>query len=263
MFERALAFPVITRCLAMSHSHVVETNGVPQLAETRIANDGALYTLAQFESYYKERADWYWQKAAMRRQIDRVPPPATAVAISGASDGVHLASDGCALTAFDEHSIQRKVEEIARALDEALDAEENARTNFPSTACALVGEYGWWLSRGSVGSASSKCSESAVWCRHVVRRWWNHAASRLQRYRRRRRLRILRRGEYCDLCEMIINGPIQYADHIIGKKHIKNERRNTMLPENIVRRNLNRQRLEFLTSAGIVSSSKTMGVLRQ
>ena len=29
---------VRTRCLAMSHSHVVETSGVPQPAETRIAN---------------------------------------------------------------------------------------------------------------------------------------------------------------------------------------------------------------------------------
>ena len=83
----------------MSHSHVVETSGVPQPAETRIANDGALYTRAQFESHYNERADWYWQRAARPTQEPTVPPPATADAISGASDGVHLASDVCALLA--------------------------------------------------------------------------------------------------------------------------------------------------------------------
>ena len=53
---------------------------------------------------------------------------------------------------------------------------------------------------------------------------------------------------------MMLNGPIQYADHIIGKKHIKLERRRTMLPEKIVERNLDRQRVEFLASVGLVSS---------
>ena len=66
LLERALVcWNGTRRCLAMSHSHVVETSGVPQPAETRIANDGALYTLAQFESHYNERADWYWQRAAL------------------------------------------------------------------------------------------------------------------------------------------------------------------------------------------------------
>ena len=177
---------------------------------------------------------------------------------------------------FDEHSIQRKNEEFIEALKDALDAEENASTEndrapremLPSTACALVGEYGWWLSRGSVGSASSKCGESAVWCRHVVQRWRNRAASRLQRYRRRRRLRILCRTEYCESCEIQLNGPIKLADHVIGKKHIKNERRRTMLPENIVRRNVNQQRMEILASIGLVSSScasvlRSVGVFAQ
>ena len=102
-----------------------------------------------------------------------------------------------------------------------------------------------------MGSASSKCSESAVWCRHMVQRWRNHAASRLQRYRRRRRIRILGRIEYCESCAMRLRGPIQLADHVIGKKHIRNERRRTMLPENIVRRNVDRQRMEILASIGL------------
>ena len=84
----------------MSHSHVVETSGVPQLAETRIANDGNPYTLAQFESHYNEMADWYWQRAARPTQEPTVPPPVTADAISGASDGVHLASDVYAFLAL-------------------------------------------------------------------------------------------------------------------------------------------------------------------
>ena len=83
----------------MSHSHVVETSGVPQPAETRIANDGALYTRSQFESHYNARADRYWQRAARPTQEPTIPPPATADAISGAIDGVHLASDVCALLA--------------------------------------------------------------------------------------------------------------------------------------------------------------------
>ena len=76
--------------------------------ETRVANDGALYTRAQFERYYKDRADSHWQWAAMRRQIGRAPLPATKVV----------------RTAFDEDRIQREIDEIARALDEALGAEE-------------------------------------------------------------------------------------------------------------------------------------------
>ena len=80
MFERVLSFPFITRCLAMSYSHVVESSGVPQPDETRIANDGAPYTRAQFESYYQERADWYWQRSdrdrdSMGRLVLAVPPP--------------------------------------------------------------------------------------------------------------------------------------------------------------------------------------------
>ena len=64
----------------MSYSHVVESSGVPQPDETRIANDGAPYTRAQFESYYQERADWYWQRSdrdrdSMGRLVLAVPPP--------------------------------------------------------------------------------------------------------------------------------------------------------------------------------------------
>jgi len=44
----------------------------------------------------------------MRRQIDEAPLPATKVV----------------RTAFDEDRIQREIDEIARALDEALGAEE-------------------------------------------------------------------------------------------------------------------------------------------
>ena len=211
--------------------------------EKRVANDGALYTRAQFERYYKDRADLHWQWAAMRRQIDEAPLPATKVV----------------RTAFDEDRIQRKIDEIVRALDEALGAEEIPRIYFPSTACALVGEYGWWLSRGSVGSASSKCSESAVWCRHVVRRWWNHAASRLQRYLRLRCLRILRREEYCGFCDMFLNGPVQYANHVIGSKHIGNERRRTRLSTYMVLSNACQLREEILTSYW---SKNTIGLTR-
>ena len=171
-----------------------------------------------------------------------------------------MQANGQVEESFDEHSIQRKIEEITGALKEALDAEEHASTEndrtprkmLPSTACALVGECGWWLSRGSVGSASSKCGESAVWCRHVVQRWRNRAASRLHRYRGRRRLRILSRLAYCERCEILLNGAIMFADHLIGKKHINNERRRTMLPKNIVRRNFNQQRFDFLGSFGLV-----------
>ena len=53
---------------------------------------------------------------------------------------------------------------------------------------------------------------------------------------------------------MMLNGPVQYADHIIGKKHIKNERRSTMLPENIARINVNRHRMEILASIGLVNT---------
>ena len=86
--------------------------------ETRVANDGALYTRAQFERYYKDRADSHWQWAAMRRQIGEAPLPATKVV----------------RTAFDEDRIQCEIDEIVRALDEALGAEEIPRIYFPSTA---------------------------------------------------------------------------------------------------------------------------------
>ena len=48
----------------MSNSHAVGISGVPQPAETKNANDGALYTRAQFESHYGKWADWYWERAA-------------------------------------------------------------------------------------------------------------------------------------------------------------------------------------------------------
>ena len=196
----------------------------------------------------------------MRRQIGSPPLPATEVVRTAFDeDRIQREIDEIVVrTAFDEDRIQCEIDEIVRALDEALGAEEIPRIYFPSTACALVGEYGWWLSRGSVGSASSKCSESAVWCRHVVRRWWNHAASRLQRYLRLRCLRILRREEYCHFCDMFLNDPVQYANHVIGSKHIGNERRRTMLSENIVRRNACQLRMEILASIGLTRTENKL-----
>ena len=50
---------------------------------------------------------------------------------------------------------------------------------------------------------------------------------------------------------MLLRGPIQLADHVICKKHIRNERRRTMLPESIVRRNACQLRMETLASIGL------------
>ena len=72
-----------------------------------------------------------------------------------------------------------ELQAISQAEENA--ATENDRIKLPNPACVLVGVFGWWLSRGSVGSASSQCGFSGVWCRHVVRRWRDHAAFRLQR----------------------------------------------------------------------------------
>ena len=30
---------------------------------------------------------------------------------------------------------------------------------------------------------------------------------------------------YCLICDMNLNGPAQYADHVIGKKHRKNQKK--------------------------------------
>ena len=110
-----------------------------------------------------------------------------------------------------------ELQAISQAEENA--ATENDRIKLPNPACALVGAFGWWLSRGSMGSASSQCGSSGVWCRHVVRRWRDHAASRLQRWRRRRSGAI-----YCESCWMLLNGPSQFQDHVLGKKHKKNRR---------------------------------------
>ena len=228
--------------------------------ETRVANNGALYTRAQFERYYEDKTDSHWQWAAMRRKIGSPPLPATEVVRTAFDEGrIQREIDEIVVrTAFDEDRIQCEIDDIVTALDKALGAEEIPRIYFPSTACALVGEYGWWLSRGSVVSASSKY-KSAVWCRHVARRWWNHAASRLQRYLRLRCLRILRREEYCGFCDMFLNGPVQYANHVISSKHIGNERRRTRLSQYMVRSSACQLREEILASYW---SKNTIGLTR-
>ena len=48
----------------MSNSHAVGISGVPQPPETKIANDGALYTRPHFKSQYGKGANWYWETAA-------------------------------------------------------------------------------------------------------------------------------------------------------------------------------------------------------
>ena len=136
---------------------------------------------------------------------------------------------------FEEHVIQRKIQEITRALKKALDAAENASTEInriqlPNPACALVGVFGWWLSRGSVGSASGQCGFSGVWCRHVVRRWQDHAASRLQRWRRRPFQLVFSDPAYFPICEMLLNGQRQFQDHVSGKKHRNHLKRQRLAP---------------------------------
>ena len=73
--------------LAMSNLDAAGAGGVPQPAETRMANDGAFHTRAQFASHYDQWADLYW---------DRARTPAREL---GASDGPHLAGHGGAATA--------------------------------------------------------------------------------------------------------------------------------------------------------------------
>ena len=37
--------------------------------------------------------------------------------------------------------------------------------------------------------------------------------------------RKIQEGIYCPDCEMLLNGPTQWEDHKIGKKHKKNEKK--------------------------------------
>ena len=62
----------------------------------------------------------------------------------------------------------------------------------------------------------------------------------------------------CGFCDMFLNGPIQYANHVIGKKHIGNERRRTRLSENIVRRNACQLRMETLASIGLTRTENEL-----
>ena len=86
--------------------------------EKRVANDGARYTRAQFERYYKDKdmADSQWRRAATRRPIGGTP----------------------LLIAFDDDPVQSKIDKIVKELDDALGAEGIPRANFPGDACALV-----------------------------------------------------------------------------------------------------------------------------
>ena len=94
--------------------------------------------------------------------------------------------------------------------------ESTAVAVIPSAARLLLSLFSWWLTRGSVGNASRAFKPGSAGCRMVVRRWQNSAATRLQRFLRRR---WRRRGVYCALCDVLLNGPIQYRDHCIGKAH--------------------------------------------
>ena len=76
----------------MANPHAADISGVPQPAEKRIANDGALYTRAQFESHYGARADWYWKRAATPTQ-----------ALGASDDDVAASSSTTAMTMTDDH----------------------------------------------------------------------------------------------------------------------------------------------------------------
>ena len=40
----------------------------------------------------------------------------------------------------------------------------------PAAACCALGVMGWWLTKGSIGSASRKCNTHAHWCLTVTKK---------------------------------------------------------------------------------------------
>ena len=65
----------ISRRLAMSQSHGVNTSGVSQPIETRRAEDGEWWTHAQFKDHYGDLAYWHWVSAEQQTAPDGCGPP--------------------------------------------------------------------------------------------------------------------------------------------------------------------------------------------
>ena len=86
---------------------------------------------------------------------------------------------------------------------------------FPALACCALGVLGWWLTMGSIGSASRRCNMHAHWCLEVTKRWKRDAVIRLQRVARR----WLSTSVHCECCDMMLNGRLQFSKHLIGKTH--------------------------------------------